>query len=324
MGALYWRQLGLKRWTLRSALGGAVDEPPAALTTAEPDHLAVTATRSEQQPLQRNERAASPAVGDVGTQDHQRADGAAPSNTQRGRAIKDLLSVPASPTEVEPALLRPPAEVNQPLTDNLDKKALDAAAPTVVPDLANFSFEQLAAQIHACKACPLHATRTQAVVSAGAAPARLMLVGEAPEGEEDRLGEAFVGRAGTLLDQMLAAIELDRSAVYLTNVLKCRPPSNRDPRGEEVAACRRYLLRQVELVGPVLIVALGRFAAQVILDRDEAISRLRGTIHHPAMLGAPVMVTYHPAYLLRNPVDKARSWQDLRQAYRLLRGDGGA
>ncbi|CAG0910645.1 unnamed protein product, partial [Cyprideis torosa] len=135
---------------------------------------------------------------------------------------------------------------------------------------------------------------------------------EAPGAEEDRRGEAFVGRAGQLLEQMLAAINLSRDEVYITNVLKCRPPSNRDPKGEEVVACRRFLLRQVQLVEPELIVALGRFAAQVLLDRDEAISRLRGEVHRETVVNAPVLVTYHPAYLLRNPIDKARGWDDLK------------
>jgi DNA polymerase len=137
-----------------------------------------------------------------------------------------------------------------------------------------------------------------------------MLIGEAPGAEEDRLGDPFVGQAGRLLDAMLAAIGLDRGTnVYIANVLKCRPPGNRNPAPEEVAKCTPHLLRQIELVRPKLILAMGRFAAQTLLGTDASIASLRGKLHRYA--GVPLIVTYHPAYLLRTLPDKAKAWQDL-------------
>jgi DNA polymerase len=144
-----------------------------------------------------------------------------------------------------------------------------------------------------------------------------MLIGEAPGAEEDRLGDPFVGQAGRLLDNMLAAIDLERTKnVYIANVLKCRPPGNRNPQPEEVAKCSPHLLRQIELVQPKLILAMGRFAAQTLLGTDASIASLRGRVHRYA--GRPLIVTYHPAYLLRNLPDKAKAWADLVFARRTM------
>jgi len=164
--------------------------------------------------------------------------------------------------------------------------------------------------VSGCVKCGLHKTRTQTVFGVGDAAAQWMLIGEAPGAEEDRLGDPFVGQAGRLLDNMLAAIGLDRgNNVYIANVLKCRPPGNRNPEPEEVAKCSPHLLRQIELVNPKLIVAMGRFAAQTLLETDASIASLRGRVHRYA--GRPCIVTYHPAYLLRNLPDKAKAWADL-------------
>ena len=164
--------------------------------------------------------------------------------------------------------------------------------------------------VSGCVKCSLHKTRTQTVFGVGDPSAQWMLIGEAPGAEEDRLGDPFVGQAGRLLDNMLAAIGLDRRQnVYIANVLKCRPPGNRNPEPEEVAKCSPHLLRQIELVNPRLIVAMGRFAAQTLLETDASIASLRGRVHRYA--GRPCIVTYHPAYLLRNLPDKAKAWADL-------------
>jgi DNA polymerase len=169
---------------------------------------------------------------------------------------------------------------------------------------------QLKEAVPACTACGLHKTRTQTVLGVGDENADWMLIGEAPGAEEDRLGEPFVGQAGKLLDNMLAAIHLKRGEnVYIANVLKCRPPGNRNPEPEEVARCSPFLQRQIELVRPKLIVAMGRFAAQTLLATDASIASLRGRVH--AYAGVPLIVTYHPAYLLRNLPDKAKAWADL-------------
>lgn len=164
--------------------------------------------------------------------------------------------------------------------------------------------------VKTCEACGLAATRTQTVFGVGDPNADWLIVGEAPGAEEDRKGEPFVGQAGKLLDNMLAAIQLKRGDnVYIANVLKCRPPENRDPHGEEVTQCDPFLKRQVELIQPKIIVALGKFAAQSLLNTDATIASLRGSLHE--YNGVPVIVTYHPAYLLRNLPDKAKAWEDL-------------
>jgi DNA polymerase len=171
-------------------------------------------------------------------------------------------------------------------------------------------WESLQASVASCRACPLAETRTQTVFGVGDPNADWLFVGEAPGAEEDRRGEPFVGQAGKLLDNMLAAIALKRGEnVYIANVLKCRPPENRDPHGEEVVKCDPFLKRQVELIQPRLIVAMGRFAAQSVLHSDASIGALRGKLHD--YNGVPVIVTYHPAYLLRNLMDKAKAWEDL-------------
>ena len=145
-----------------------------------------------------------------------------------------------------------------------------------------------------------------------------MLIGEAPGAEEDRRGEPFVGRAGKLLDEMLRAIGEARDSVFIANILKCRPPNNRDPKPDEAAACRSYLERQIELVQPRIVLAVGRIAAQQLLDSDAPVGRLRGKVHR---LGdTPLIVTYHPAYLLRSPSQKRKSWDDLCLARQVMSG----
>lgn len=173
------------------------------------------------------------------------------------------------------------------------------------------SWEALESRALACTACALHRTRQHVVFGVGARRARWFVVGEAPGADEDRQGEPFVGRAGQLLNEMLRAAGASRDSVYIGNILKCRPPDNRDPRPEEVAHCIGYLRRQIELVQPGLILAVGRIAAQNLLGVDTPIGRLRGHVHRYGDAGVPVVVTYHPAYLLRSPGQKARAWEDL-------------
>lgn len=190
--------------------------------------------------------------------------------------------------------------------------------------IAAMDWDQLAATVSACDACGLCRTRKQTVFGVGARNARWMLVGEAPGAEEDARGEPFVGQAGRLLDAMLSANGLKRSAdVFIANVLKCRPPGNRDPQPEEVAACEPYLMRQLELVNPDVVVVLGRFAAQSLLATDASIARMRGHVHRIEVAGrrVPVIVTYHPAYLLRTLSDKAKAWADWCLAVDTLGGE---
>jgi DNA polymerase len=184
----------------------------------------------------------------------------------------------------------------------------NAVAP---PPEASLDWEPLREMVAACTRCALHETRTQAVFGVGNPSARWMFIGEAPGAEEDRQGEPFVGRAGQLLTSMLKALGFAREDVYIANVLKCRPPGNRDPKPAEALQCRGYLERQIELVAPTLIVAVGRIAAHNLLATDTALARLRGKVHALGPRGWPLVVTYHPAYLLRSPGEKRKAWQDL-------------
>lgn len=196
-------------------------------------------------------------------------------------------------------------------------------APRVVPPASGtpvlrsgagqgLGWEELEQQVRHCTLCELHRTRTRAVFGVGNVRAQWMIIGEAPGADEDRQGEPFVGRAGQLLSSMLKAIGLAREQVYIANILKSRPPGNRDPRPEEVGACIGYLYRQIELVDPRLLLCVGRIAAQTLLNTDTPIGKLRGKLHEiTAGRRRPMIVTYHPAYLLRSPAEKRKAWSDL-------------
>jgi uracil-DNA glycosylase len=182
------------------------------------------------------------------------------------------------------------------------------------------SLEAIAAHAAACKRCPLWSTATNCVPGEGSANAQLVCVGEAPGEQEDLSGRPFVGRAGQLLTKILAAIDLKREDVFICNVLKHRPPGNRNPLPDEVTACSPYLVRQIELIRPRVVLAFGTFAAQTLLETKLSIGKLRGTVHR--YHGVPLIVTYHPAALLRNPAWKYDTWEDVKHARRLLDGSG--
>ena len=209
----------------------------------------------------------------------------------------------------------------------------EPARPTPVPGLTASSkldlagdraarilrmdWPEIKAAVKGCEACALHKSRKQTVFGVGDEKADWLLVGEAPGAEEDARGEPFVGQAGKLLDSMLAALGLNRAEnVYICNVLKCRPPGNRNPEPFEVEQCAPHLLRQLELIKPKLILAMGRFAVQALLGTEASIASLRGRLHR--FQGVPLVVTYHPAYLLRNLPDKAKAWEDLCFARRAI------
>ena len=186
-----------------------------------------------------------------------------------------------------------------------------AALPSVVHGLnvGHMGWEEVAQTVAACTFCELHCTRTQTVFGVGHRTAQWLFVGEAPGAEEDKQGEPFVGAAGQLLNAMLHALGLKRHEVYIANVLKCRPPNNRDPRPAEVESCEPYLVRQIQLLQPRVIVALGRHAAHSLLKSDLPLGKLRARQH--TYQGIPLVATYHPAYLLRTPSDKRKAWEDL-------------
>ena len=191
---------------------------------------------------------------------------------------------------------------------------VDVGAPVGADErraqILRMDWSQLKASVAGCTACPLHQTRTHTVFGVGDENAGWLLVGEGPGAEEDAKGEPFVGPAGQLLDNMLVAIKLKRGQnVYIANVVKCRPPGNRNPDASEAQQCEPYLARQIELINPSLIVVLGKVAAQNLLHTDATVASLRGKLHE--YKGIPLIVTYHPAYLLRSLSDKAKAWQDL-------------
>lgn len=217
----------------------------------------------------------------------------------------------------------PPAEtmpVPQ-VTESVEMSRPSAVAAEV-QETSALDWTALQEQVASCTGCELHRARTQTVFGTGSRRADWMIVGEAPGADEDRQGEPFVGRAGQLLNAMLRAAGLAREEVYIANILKCRPPKNRDPRPEEVACCEGYLHRQVELIKPRLILAVGRIAAHNLLKTDAPLSRMRGQSYHYSDTNIPVVVTYHPAYLLRSPGEKRKAWADLRFATRIC-AEGG-
>jgi DNA polymerase len=195
--------------------------------------------------------------------------------------------------------------------------------PRLVPSLAEAGWDEIRALAAACTACGLCRQRKQAVFGVGSQSAPWLFVGEGPGADEDEQGEPFVGQAGRLLDSMLAAIGCERGReVYIANVVKCRPPGNRTPTMEEAAACAPFLDRQIELIGPKLIVALGKTAATRLLGTEASLASLRGKVHR--YRDTPVVVTYHPAYLLRSLPEKAKAWEDLLFARRTLRAASGS
>jgi len=234
-------------------------------------------------------------------------------SSQGAEPVEEGDAMPAEPIAAPP----PPRKADAPLPEAGDARARH---------IAQMDWDALQASVAGCTACGLCRTRTQTVFGVGHREAHCMIVGEAPGAEEDARGDPFVGQAGRLLDNMLAAIGLSRtqgapqSAVYIANVLKCRPPGNRNPAPDEVAHCEPYLLRQIALVQPKLVIVMGRFAAQSLLGTEASIASLRGRVHHIDVAGrrVPVVVSYHPAYLLRNLADKSKSWADLCLARRTL------
>lgn len=240
------------------------------------------------------------------------------AKTTRSRQTAHADGEPQLPTEeippTTPAALKNPAPAKDMPSSILSPMGEDRLAT-----IRQMDWPALQQAVEHCPACNLCKTRIKTVFGVGDPHADWLFVGEAPGAEEDRKGEPFVGQAGKLLDNMLAAIQLKRGEnVYIANVLKCRPPDNRDPQGEEVMQCDPYLKRQVELIQPRLIVALGKFAAQSLLNSKSTIASMRGSLHD--YHGVPVIVSYHPAYLLRNMSDKAKAWEDLCYARDTMQG----
>ena len=241
---------------------------------------------------------------------------AAPSQAMPPERQPAPLKVRPAPTSAPtPVPIRPAVSAVVPAPAPVVAVAASASAAGAVSTLDWPALQQVVA---GCRACGLCESRTRTVFGVGHPQAHWLVVGEAPGAEEDRQGEPFVGAAGQLLDRMLAALDLSRAddgarpaarSGYIANTRKCRPPGNRNPTPDELARCEPYLARQIDLLQPRIVLAMGRFAVQSLLRSDEAIGKLRGRVH--AYQGVPLVVTYHPAYLLRNPADKAKAWDDL-------------
>jgi len=236
----------------------------------------------------------------------------------RGVEPIDPALAPGPEPEPEPARAALSTGLASHLVDSQHAPGAPALGQAMGGDVASLEWDALGAAVAACRACGLCETRTQTVFGVGDRRAALLVIGEAPGADEDREGEPFVGRAGQLLNRMLAAIGLPRQQVYIANILKCRPPGNRDPRPEEVLRCQPYLMRQIALIGPRIILAVGRISAQTLLGTDLPLGRLRGRWLDFGADAIPLRVTYHPAYLLRSPDQKAKAWEDLTAVARRL------
>jgi len=294
---IWLREIGMERLWLRPA-------PAASRPAAEPQALVSKPVLPVQAPVVQAPAAvpetAAPAVAVAPA-----APAAEPAAARQG--------IPASILNRNGPPPRPAPKV--------EAEAPEAAPIPVAEAIRNSNLDEMRAQVVACAACGLCKGRRNAVFGHGGQPTRWLVVGEAPGEQEDRQGQPFVGRSGQLLDAMLSAVSMSRERdVFITNVIKCRPPGNRNPKPEEIAACSPYLMRQIALLKPERILVLGRFAAQTLLGTDATIGSLRGRIHHLKTdegRQIPVVVSYHPAYLLRSPGEKARAWQDLKLAARM-------
>ena len=203
----------------------------------------------------------------------------------------------------------------EPLAPQSVPASVESPRPSqIVLDVSNSGWEELRSVVSNCRKCGLAESRTQTVFGTGNQEADWLIIGEAPGEQEDRQGEPFVGRAGLLLNNMIKAVGFERDAVYIANVVKCRPPRNRDPSPEEVLACSSYLKRQIALIQPKLVLVVGRVAAQHLLNTTDAVGRMRGKLHTYPGTNTPLIVTYHPAYLLRRPIEKRKAWDDLKFA----------
>ena len=202
----------------------------------------------------------------------------------------------------------PDTRTEQPASPEAELKQ-ESGQPVSKPVI---DWDELKKQVDSCTLCGLHEGRIYPVLGTGDRNATVMVVGEAPGADEDRQGEPFVGQAGQLFDKILTAVGLRREQVYITNIIKCRPPGNRDPHVDEISHCMPYLQQQIQAVNPDIIIAVGRIAAHSLLNTDAPLSRLRGSLQAIDGLDTPLIVTYHPAYLLRKPSEKRKVWQDMQ------------
>lgn len=328
---IWLREIGMERLWLRPA--PVVTAPPATIPVASAS-VDIASAATPQAPVSAAVLPAQPSAPVVV------AKATAPAGAAAAAAAPAAAAAAAAAAGVEPtaqvivptgrATGRPtiPASIlnrsgppPRPVPKTVEDEAVEAPRVPVAEAVKNATLDELREQVVACTACGLCQGRRHAVFGQGATPTRWLVVGEAPGEQEDRQGHPFVGRSGQLLDAMLAAVGMSRDTdVFITNVIKCRPPGNRNPKPEEIASCSPYLMRQIALLKPERILVLGRFAAQTLLGTDATIGSLRGRVHQLKTDDGeiPLIVSYHPAYLLRSPSEKARAWQDLKLASQMV------
>lgn len=328
---IWLREIGMERLWLRPA--PVVTAPPATIPVASAS-ADIASAATPQAPVSAAVLPAQPSAPVVV------AKATAPAGAAAAAAAPAAAAAAAAAAGVEPtaqvivptgrATGRPtiPASIlnrsgppPRPVPKTVEDEAVEAPRVPVAEAVKNATLDELREQVVACTACGLCQGRRHAVFGQGATPTRWLVVGEAPGEQEDRQGHPFVGRSGQLLDAMLAAVGMSRDTdVFITNVIKCRPPGNRNPKPEEIASCSPYLMRQIALLKPERILVLGRFAAQTLLGTDATIGSLRGRVHQLKTDDGeiPLIVSYHPAYLLRSPSEKARAWQDLKLASQMV------
>jgi DNA polymerase len=292
----YLQAMGITVWQRRGALEPVAAESATVVDTAETTKHSSASLETDQK---------SRTVTRTGSE----VPGAHPQDDTQG--IWSEIEAPW-PDEMEPLPAEePPAYVYEdwgpgPATDNRQTPA------------SELDWDGLRERVRVCRACGLREGCTQTVFGTGNSAADLLIIGEAPGVDEDRQGEPFVGRAGQLLNAMLLAMGFKREQVFIANILKCRPPNNRDPRPEEALKCEPFLLRQIELIQPRVILSAGRISAQNLLKTDIPVGKLRGRVHRFGVRQIPLVVTYHPAYLLRSPEQKAKAWDDLQRVLSIL------
>lgn len=311
--------------------GASLARTPSAIQAREPNETQPATRGAEARPLTRESNLPRPAsTGESQTSPAARgADQTSPAARGADQSYPAARgadqSNPAAPPQTRQTSTRSRATAEtaaRPCLSARETIPSGATAPAMDADAAQ-AWEILRAEVAPCVRCELHKQRTQTVFGAGNPQADWLVIGEAPGADEDRLGEPFVGKAGQLLTAMLFAIGFKRDDVYITNVVKCRPPQNRDPQPQETAACADYLRRQIDLIQPKIILALGRIAAQNLLNTDTPIGKLRQVTHRYAGTSIPLVATYHPAYLLRSPLEKRKAWQDLLFAREVLARSSG-
>ncbi|MGV2899001.1 uracil-DNA glycosylase family protein [Achromobacter sp. AGC78] len=323
---IWLREIGMERLWLRPA--PVVTTPPAAIPVASAS-VDIASAATPQAPVSAAVLPAQPSapvvVAKATAPAGAAAAAAAPAAAAAGVEPTAQVIVPTGRATGRPtipaSILNRSGPPPRPVPKTVEDEAVEAPRVPVAEAVKNATLDELREQVVACTACGLCQGRRHAVFGQGATPTRWLVVGEAPGEQEDRQGHPFVGRSGQLLDAMLAAVGMSRDTdVFITNVIKCRPPGNRNPKPEEIASCSPYLMRQIALLKPERILVLGRFAAQTLLGTDATIGSLRGRVHQLKTDDGeiPLIVSYHPAYLLRSPSEKARAWQDLKLASQMV------